>query len=197
MAPVAQSAGRGTANSARRRMRGSLLLGMLIGLVVGLTIAVIVAIFVTRAPVPFLKKDGRGAEKALELRPGEALPDPNRPAAKAGEAQPGLPAPIGVPGAGSAPTAVAPAGVPGAEVDGAEKTSYMLQAGAFRNQDDADGVKAKLALIGFEARVIPGEAGGQVLHRVRVGPFATLDEMNKARARLAESGIETAAVRQK
>lgn len=175
-----------------------MMLGLLIGLVLGLAIAVIVAIVVTRAPVPFLNKAGRGPEKALELRPGEALPDPNRPAAKAGEMQPGTPAPFAAPGPAGVPQPSAsgqPA--PGAESDGAEKTSYMLQAGAFRNQDDAEGVKAKLALIGFEARVVPAEAGGQPLHRVRVGPFATLDEMNKARARLAESGVETAAVRQK
>lgn len=197
MAPVAPPAGRGARarSGGPRRDLGAMMLGMLIGLVLGLVIAVIVAVLVTRAPVPFLNKAGRGPDKALELPPGAVLPDPNKPLDSPGEA---TRPPIGAAKPGpetTAPVAAQPAS--GAEADGAEKISYLLQAGAFRNQDDADGVKAKLALIGFEARVVPGEVAGQTLHRVRVGPFATIDQMNKARERLAEAGIEAAAVRQK
>lgn len=78
-----------------------------------------------------------------------------------------------------------------------ERATYLLQAGAFRSQEDADAMRARLALVGFEARVVSGEVGGQPIHRVRVGPFGSLDDMNKARARLAENGIEATAVRQK
>jgi len=37
-------------------------------------------------------------------------------------------------------------------------------------------------------------AAGTV-HRVRVGPFTRLDDMNRTRARLAENGIEAAVVK--
>lgn len=78
-----------------------------------------------------------------------------------------------------------------------ERVSYLLQAGAFRGREEADGMRAKLALLGFEARVLSAEVNGQSMYRVRVGPFAQLDEMNSARARLADNGIEASVVRQK
>jgi cell division protein FtsN len=75
--------------------------------------------------------------------------------------------------------------------------SYLLQAGAFRGQEDADSMRAKLALVGFEARIVAAEVNGTTFYRVRVGPYAQLDEMNRARSRLAENGIEASVVRQR
>lgn len=89
---------------------------------------------------------------------------------------------------------------PGAEArvpDAADRSSYLLQAGAFRSQEDANGMRAKLALLGFEAKVLSAEVNGQSVYRVRVGPYAQLDDMNKARARLAENGVEVSVVRQR
>ncbi len=79
----------------------------------------------------------------------------------------------------------------------ADRSSYLLQAGAFRSQQDADAMRAKLALLGFEGRVTPAEVNGQTMYRVRVGPYAQLDDMNRVRARLAENGIEASVVRQR
>lgn len=81
--------------------------------------------------------------------------------------------------------------------DAADRSSYLLQAGAFRSQQDADAMRAKLALLGFEGRVIPAEVNGQTMYRVRVGPYAQLDDMNRVRSRLAENGIEASVVRQR
>jgi len=68
--------------------------------------------------------------------------------------------------------------------------NYFLQVGAFQTEQEADNAKAKLALIGLEAIVqtanIPDKG---ILHRVRVGPLANLDEINKARAELARNGF--------
>lgn len=89
------------------------------------------------------------------------------------------------------------AGASGRAGDAADRASYLLQAGAFRGREDADGMRAKLALLGFEARVLSAEVNGQAMYRVRVGPFAQLDEMNSARARLADNGIEASVVRQR
>lgn len=72
------------------------------------------------------------------------------------------------------------------------KYSYYLQAGAFQSSNDADNMKAKLALLGFEAVVqtatIPDKG---VWHRVRVGPLSSLDEINKAKSDLAANGFKT------
>lgn len=73
----------------------------------------------------------------------------------------------------------------------ATQGSYYLQVGAFQTEEDADNMKAKLALQGFEAVVqtatIP-EKG--VWHRVRVGPLNDLDQINKAKSDLAVNGFK-------
>lgn len=68
--------------------------------------------------------------------------------------------------------------------------NYFLQVGAFQTEQEADNMKAKLALLGLEAIVqtatIPDKG---VWHRVRVGPYAELDQINKARGELARNGF--------
>lgn len=68
--------------------------------------------------------------------------------------------------------------------------SYFLQVGAFENGDDADNMKAKLALQGFEAVVQTAEIPNKgVWHRVRVGPLSDVDQINKIRADLILNGF--------
>ncbi len=73
-----------------------------------------------------------------------------------------------------------------------KKDNYFLQVGAFPNEADADNMKAKLALQGFEAVVqtatIP-EKG--VWHRVRVGPLSDIAQINKIRGELTTNGFNT------
>ena len=73
-----------------------------------------------------------------------------------------------------------------------KKDNYFLQVGAFQNEADADNMKAKLALQGFEAVVqtatIP-EKG--VWHRVRVGPLNDIVQINKVRSELTTNGFNT------
>lgn len=68
---------------------------------------------------------------------------------------------------------------------------YYLQVGAFQTTDEADNMKAKLALQGFETVVqtaaIPDKG---VWHRVRVGPMNDLDTINKTKSELAEAGFQ-------
>lgn len=75
---------------------------------------------------------------------------------------------------------------------------YFLQVGAFQSEQDADNMKAKLALLGLEAIVqtttLP-EKG--VWHRVRVGPFSEVDQINRTRAELAKNGFHTDLVKVK
>ncbi len=191
--------------------RGSIALGMMLGIVVGLAVAVAVAVFVTRAPLPFVNKVVRSGDRIVEPRTPADAPDPNRPSAarqrpadvpasaarSAGETPAAsTTSPVAAPDrAPSASAGAAPAG-DGAEPV-AERTLYVLQAGAFRLADDADNMKAKLALIGLEARVQPAEVNGQRVFRVRIGPYVNLDDLNRARARLEENGIESSVVRQR
>ncbi|MFZ6846203.1 SPOR domain-containing protein [Undibacterium sp. RuTC16W] len=76
-----------------------------------------------------------------------------------------------------------------------DKYVYYLQAGAFREQADAESARAKLALIGFEARISekPSDTGN--LYRVRIGPFNQIETMNRMRAKLSENSVDVAVVR--
>ncbi|RXZ43573.1 SPOR domain-containing protein [Crenobacter cavernae] len=77
----------------------------------------------------------------------------------------------------------------------AAKKSY-LQAGAFQHETEADNLKAKLALLGVEAKIqsvnVPDKG---LVHRVRVGPFSRPEDLERVRAQLKQDGIDTAVVK--
>lgn len=82
-----------------------------------------------------------------------------------------------------------------AEEADAKPTIYYLQAGAFRDQNDAEGIRAKLALMGFEARITERPSENGTLYRVRIGPINQLEAMTKARTKLAENGVDASIIR--
>jgi len=75
--------------------------------------------------------------------------------------------------------------------NGKPQETFFLQVGAFQTEQEADNLKAKLALLGIEAIVqsTPIQDKG-VLHRVRVGPFVDMTQVTKAKANLAENGFK-------
>lgn len=73
---------------------------------------------------------------------------------------------------------------------------YVLQVGSFKSFPDADRLKAQLALMGLEPsiqRVTIDD--GDPWHRVRVGPIGDLDQLNDARDRLIEQGLDPLVIR--
>ena len=72
---------------------------------------------------------------------------------------------------------------------------YFVQAGAFRTQADADAQRAKLAMMGWEARVSEREQNGRAVFRVRVGPFTKRDDAEQLKEKLDGAGLESALVR--
>ncbi len=84
---------------------------------------------------------------------------------------------------------------PKADAGGDDKVTYFLQAGAFREVSDAESTRGKLALLGFEATISDRVSDAGTLHRVRIGPFGQAEAMNRARAKLVDSGIDVAIVR--
>ena len=145
--------------------------GFLFGLFAGLALALTVALLVTRNN-PFVggsDSDGAASENARQTVPAEA------PRYEFNEATTNATPPDAAPQV---------------------STHYYLQAGAFSNAGDADQMKARLALLGFEARVeVSGSQDSAPLSRVQIGPYLALDELNSARARLTQGGIETLLVR--
>jgi cell division protein FtsN len=72
---------------------------------------------------------------------------------------------------------------------------YFVQAGAFRTSEDAEAQRAKLSLMGVEAKVTEREQAGRQVFRVRVGPFDKKEEADRQKERLESGGVETALVR--
>jgi cell division protein FtsN len=198
-----------------RRERGGTLTGIIVGLILGLLIAVGVAITITKTPLPFVDKISKQSQPAGELGdPNKTLPGgarerreqltDNDPAV-----QPAVPSvtPQVIPQvtpevtAPPAPERVrekekaAPAPAPAVDPAPEERFTYYLQAGAFREPTDAEATKAKLALMGVAANIAERQSDLGTLYRVRVGPFADIETMNRIRVRLSDNGVDVAVVR--
>ncbi|MFC5496363.1 SPOR domain-containing protein [Caenimonas terrae] len=78
---------------------------------------------------------------------------------------------------------------------GADPFLYFVQAGAFRTPEDAEAQRAKLSLMGVEAKVTEREQSGRQVFRVRVGPFDKKDDADRNKEKLEAGGVETALVR--
>ena len=70
------------------------------------------------------------------------------------------------------------------------KEPVYLQTGSYQNAADADGQKAKLAMMGVEASVQQVMLQDRVWYRVRLGPFRKAEELNAMRADLSRQGID-------
>lgn len=210
-------------NPILRKQGGGTFLGLILGLIVGLGIAVVVALMITKSPIPFVNKVAK--QERPELSAGQAadpnkplygkdsskdtakeapkdIVDADKPVAevKKPETPPAPPKAAEVPKDKPAP-AVKDATVAKAEktdksdsaVD--DKWSYFLQTGAFREQVDAESARAKLALLGFEAKVSERPSDNGTLYRVRIGPIAQVETVNRIRTKLSDNGVDAATVR--
>jgi cell division protein FtsN len=72
---------------------------------------------------------------------------------------------------------------------------YVLQAGSYRNQADAERVQKQLALQGVQAKVQRVAVDADVWHRVRIGPISNLDEVNKVRKQLQAAEVDALVIR--
>ncbi|HYW55652.1 MAG TPA: SPOR domain-containing protein [Polaromonas sp.] len=133
-----------------------------------------------KAPVTVLKPAGASSAPVdSAAKTAKPAADPLGDLAKAKMA---TPAPA------AAPVAAAPS-------TGADPFNYFVQVGAFRTPEDAEQQRAKISLMGLEARVSEREQSGRTVFRVRLGPFDKKEDADKAKERLDGSGIETAMVR--
>jgi len=118
-----------------------------------------------------------------------ALPRAGRASAPAAEREPAV-----IPGARPA-APLARASQPMSTAAGSDPFSYFVQAGAYARTEDAEQQRAKLAMLGIEARLTEREQGGRTVYRVRVGPFDRKDDADAAKEKLNGAGIDSALVR--
>jgi cell division protein FtsN len=72
-----------------------------------------------------------------------------------------------------------------------EPGRYVLQVGSFTKIEDADRMRANLALLGIESRIQRVTIDEDVFHRVRIGPIDELAELNRIRARLRGARVDS------
>ena len=180
---------------APKKKSSPLLAGVAIGLFVGLAAAISVAIYIYRGPSPFVDREKTAAsseetaaKEAPAAKTAKNTPAKEPEAAKAPE-KPRFDFYTILPGSEEPVTErdMKQAGKPG---DSAASEHYFLQAGAFQTASEADNLKARLALIGVEAVIQTASLPDKgTLHRVRVGPYATIDDLNRVRTLLTQNGI--------
>ena len=72
---------------------------------------------------------------------------------------------------------------------------YVLQAGSFSTNEDADRRRAELALQGIESHIQRVKINDKNYHRVYIGPTEDLDELNILRSRLRAAKIDVFRIR--
>lgn len=72
-----------------------------------------------------------------------------------------------------------------------KQESYFIQVGAFAKEDDANNLKTRLALVGFEAFVQTADIPNKgTMHRVRIGPLRDLAKISKISHDLETNGFQ-------
>jgi cell division protein FtsN len=193
--------------SSRKASAGNTLTGLFIGLVAGMLVSAGVVWYLNRSPVPFAattrtlpKQENASAPAPLALpgKPGDPIPEASsdKPRFDFYKILPGntdtLPAPTR-PSDNSA-AASPPSSAPAAAKDILSEPLF-LQTGSFQTASDADGQKARLAMMGIEASIQQVMVQDKVWYRVRVGPFKKFDDLTAVRSGLARQGIQANTVK--
>ena len=181
------------------------LIGVFIGLLLGLCLALGVALYLNKMS-PFVAKEPRKETPAAKEQPPAALPSRTGPPAGLPQSPAGLPQSMAR--APDSKEEVKPRFdfyeiLPGKQEPAAHRDSKeqdrevtYLQAGAFQKSSDADNLKARLALAGLEAQIQTATlSDNSVWHRVRLGPYGTTAELDRARAVLRENKIEPSVIK--
>lgn len=206
------------------RVGHPLLLGIIIGLLMGIVIALAVALWLNRLSNPFVEK-AKPIEPLAKIGPTQppkpddkAAPDKAAPAKPAGDKaaadkpkaeRPRFEFYTMLPGEKEvtdkeAKAAAAKPKEPAKSVPGSSPAqpkphsgeTYWLQAGAFADEKDAENLRAKIAFTGLEAQVKAAEVPGKgTVHRVRLGPYQSLDDANRIKAALSQNGVGATIIR--
>lgn len=171
---------------------GSLLTGIFIGLVLGIGTASVVAWYIAKSPSPFVNRDKPGDNEKMAR--SEAAPQPAS-SAEAGKSsgKPRFDFYKILPGS-EEPVAAGDVNKPAQPTS--KDVSYYLQAGSFQKKEEADNMKAKLAMLGVEAAIEPSNVPDKgMLYRVRIGPYSAINDLKKIGDNLQQNGIASTVVK--
>ena len=198
-------------------------LGLVVALAVAVIITKVPVPFSNKTPSRSADQDAAEAKKNKDWDPNAPLygknpartasgavvtasapAQPSAAASSAAVAASGAAAPAAAPAkaAASSPVQTAPTaqGASAARQDGkaaapSDPFIYFVQAGAYRSAEDADAQRARLLLLGFDAKVGEREQSGRAIYRVRLGPYEQKEEAERQKGKLEANAVEGALVR--
>ena len=152
--------------------------GLFIGVLLGIILSIGVTLFITSGKSPFVLKETEGACIEINSSFGdedviaidedasfdfyENLPESNETYSKGNET-----------------------------LESSQRAIQVyLQVGAFSEESQADNLKAKLALMGYESVIMSARIGDDTFHRVSVGPYEDNNEAKKIREKLIKEGFK-------
>lgn len=170
--------------------------GLLIGILMGVAASLGVVMFIKGSESPFAQQTSNEITKSVsEKMQDQAIADQANADAAAEAGPDGTQNRFDfytiLPGSESKVSAEEEIKIKDDAPEPALQISYYLQVGAFQTGEEADNMKAKLALQGFEAVVQTATTADKAIwHRVRVGPLTNLDQINKTKNDLLKNGFK-------
>ncbi len=202
----------GNRAAAPRKSGSSLLTGILIGMVIGAGMAAGLAWYVMKSPSPFVEKEHTAAKPLVDAAPptvsaeapasgvsGEKprfefykvlTDEQSAEAGASGDRTRIISKPLveSRPLGGSRPL--------GSSQPVIASQPHFLQAGSFSHPDDAEKLKARLAMLGLESSIqIANIPDRGVWYRVRLGPYNDAEELSRIRASLKQNGVDATPIR--
>lgn len=191
--------------------------GLVLGVIVGVAMAAGLAWYLMKTPVPYVSKTPlvNRAEVEEKIKAAAAqVVQPVQDATVGPDGKPRFefykvltdkPDSAALPNATPAPKAAEPKPTPADKLamvapnkpaTVVDKQTYFLQTGAFLNEAEAERMKANLIFDGMEVAVLAVNTPDKgLLHKVRVGPYQGVEEMNSVRAKLKLKGIASTPIR--
>ena len=160
----------------------AILISFVVGIVVALAAAAATIMFINKTPVPFVNKVQQStAAVDAALLDGKTI-DPNKKLYASGQG-------VQQDASGVAPV-VSKNAAPASE-------RWWVNAGTFTQNEEAEGMRARIAFIGLDSQITTDFTSGKRRYRVRVGPFDTKQQAQEIRQSLADNAITAQIVQQK
>jgi cell division protein FtsN len=199
----------------RRSGAGGTLLGIFIGMALGLGLAAAVAFYLQRSGNPYQQSTASAAPRETKEPPRvgktETADKPRFDFYKIlpGGEEPKVQSKTNAPDRVTAERATQPQPQQDAALAKADERTaagklapakaadrFWLQAGSFAGEAEAENLKARLALSGWEASVQPADVAERgKRYRVRLGPYDNTDELNRVKAELGKRGFDVAVIK--
>jgi cell division protein FtsN len=183
---------------------GGTILGLVIGLAIGLSLALAVAFYISKTP-PQERTGVKAPNLPLSIKPAvpadTEISEEEKPATQIDLNKPLQGKSPAVPSGSADPIADIAAGksaadaATSAKADAKAEVVFFVQTGAFASQSEADAQKASLAMQGMQSQISEGLIDGKSVWRVRIGPFANVDDSGIVRSKLTGMGIKPAVIK--